>query len=180
MKRKIKFNKKKGILFWITGLSGSGKTTIAKKIKKNISEIYGPTIEISGDDFRKAFKLNKSKDFSHKSRLNNLWKYHQFCKLITDKKINLIFSIMGLYSRARQWNKKNIENYIEIYIKTDIKKIMNQKKKEIHLKKKKNVVGYDIKAELPKEPHVKVVNNFDKNLDELSKQILFKIKKIII
>ena len=180
MKRKIKLNKKKGIFFWITGLSGSGKTTIAKKIKKNISEIYGPTIEISGDDFRKAFKLDKSKDFSHKSRINNLWKYHQFCKLITNKKINLIFSIMGLYNRARQWNRKNIENYIEIYIKTDMKKIMSQGKKENHLKKKKNIVGYDIKAELPKESHIQVVNNFDKKLEKISEEILLKIKKTIV
>ena len=43
MKRK-KINKKKGILFWITGLSGSGKTSLAKKIKKDISKKYGPTI----------------------------------------------------------------------------------------------------------------------------------------
>jgi adenylylsulfate kinase len=179
MIRKIKLNKKKGILFWITGLSGSGKTTIAKKISKKITRLYGPTLEISGDEFREAFKINKSSDFSHKSRLNNLWKYHEFCKLVTDKKINLIFSIMGLYNKARNWNRKNIENYIEIYIETDIKKIMKQKKKENHLLKKKNIVGYDIKAELPKKPHIKIVNNFNKNLEKISEELLVKIKKII-
>tara|TARA_B100001123_G_C15291962_1_gene1017785 strand:- start:513 stop:1055 length:543 start_codon:yes stop_codon:yes gene_type:complete len=179
MKKRIKLNKNKGILFWITGLSGSGKTTIAKKIKKKILKLYGPTLEISGDDFRKVFKLNKPKDFYHQSRINNLWKYHQFCKLITDKKINLIFSIMGLYNRARKWNRKNIENYIEIYVKTDINKIMHRRKKENHLIQKKNIVGYDIKAELPTRPHIKVVNNFDKDLDKISEEILVKIKKVI-
>ena len=54
--KKIIISKKKGILFWITGLSGSGKTAIAKKIQKKISHLYGPTIEISGDDFRKIFE----------------------------------------------------------------------------------------------------------------------------
>ena len=58
MKRK-KINKKKGILFWITGLSGSGKTSLAKKIKKDISKKYGPTIIISGDNLRSIFCLNK-------------------------------------------------------------------------------------------------------------------------
>ena len=87
---------------------------------------------------------------------------------------------MGLYNRARQWNRKNIENYIEIYIKTDMKKIMSQGKKENHLKKKKNIVGYDIKAELPKESHIQVVNNFEKKLEKISEEILLKIKKTIV
>ena len=66
MSKKILINKNKGILFWVTGLSGSGKTAIAKQIKKRIVNLYGPTIEISGDNFRKVFKLNK---FDKKGRL---------------------------------------------------------------------------------------------------------------
>ena len=65
MPKKIKLNNKKGILFWITGLSGSGKTTIAKKIKKNISQLYGPTLEISGDEFRKACQRIKIDHNNH-------------------------------------------------------------------------------------------------------------------
>ena len=56
---KVIKNKNKGILFWITGLSGSGKTTIAKKIRPFISKKYGPTIIINGDDMRNIFKLRK-------------------------------------------------------------------------------------------------------------------------
>ena len=63
----MNFNKKKGILFWVTGLSGSGKTAIAKKIKTQISKLYGPTIIVSGDDLRRIFNLNK---YDYLSRLN--------------------------------------------------------------------------------------------------------------
>ena len=52
--KKIKINKKKGILFWITGLSGTGKTSIGKKIKKDIVKNYGPTLLVNGDDIRNA------------------------------------------------------------------------------------------------------------------------------
>ena len=55
-----------GTIFWITGLSGSGKTSIAKKITKYISKKYGPTICISGDELRKTFKL---KGYGKKERL---------------------------------------------------------------------------------------------------------------
>ena len=52
-----KLNKNYGTLFWITGLSGSGKTTIAKKIYSRIKKNFGPTIIISGDEIRKIFSL---------------------------------------------------------------------------------------------------------------------------
>ena len=86
---------------------------------------------------------------------------------------------MGLYDKARNWNSKNIENYVEIYVEANMKKIMSQKRQEAHLKKKKNIVGFDIKVELPKKPHVKVINNFDRDLEKISEEILKKIKKII-
>ena len=79
MKKLIR-NKNKGILFFVFGLSGSGKTAIAKKITKRISHSYGPTIEISGNDMRKTFKLN---NFSQKVRKETLPLYNRFKKLIT-------------------------------------------------------------------------------------------------
>ena len=72
-----KLRKNKGILFWITGLSGSGKTTIAEKINNDISNKYGPTVIVSGDNLRKMFNLKK---FSRKDRLDYALSYSKFCK----------------------------------------------------------------------------------------------------
>ena len=63
--RIVKLNKKKGIVFWITGLPGSGKTKIGRKIKNDIIKKYGPTILFSGDDIRNIFDLKK---YSFKER----------------------------------------------------------------------------------------------------------------
>ena len=173
MRKQLIRNKNKGILFWITGLSGSGKTTIAKKIKKEISHLYGPTIDLSGNNFRKIFKLNK---YTKKARIEGLLKYLHLCKLIINQKINLIFNLIGMSNRARRWNRKNIDNYVEIYIKADIKKIIKLKKKEIYRKNRKNIVGLDIKAEFPKKPHITINNDFTRSLEVLSKELLDKIK----
>ena len=170
-----KKTKNKGILFWITGLSGSGKTSIAKNIKKEIIKNYGPTLAISGDDFRKIFKF---KGFSKKDRYRYLKHYLLFVKLLTDQKINLIFNLIGMDKRVRNWNRKNIDNYIEIYIKSDIKKIIKFKKKATYRKNSKNIVGLDIKAELPKNPHITINNNFTKSIDSLSRELIIKIKKL--
>ena len=175
MGKKIISNKNKGILFWITGLSGSGKTAIAKKIYKKISHLYGPTIEISGDDFIKIFRLNK---YTKKARIEYLLKYLHFCKLITNQKINLIFNLIGMYNRARRWNRKNIDNYVEIYIKADIHKIIKLKRKATYLKNKKNIVGLDIRPEFPKKPNIVIKNDFNKSTDKLAKELLSKIKNL--
>ena len=122
----IKYNKNKGILFWITGLSGSGKTAIAEEIKKDIYNKYGATIVISGDDLRKIFGYRK---FTRKDRLIYALNYSKFCKSITDNNINVIFSTVSLFHTVRKWNKSNIKNYIEIYIQSDIHQIIKKKKK---------------------------------------------------
>jgi|TARA_B100001964_G_C14105515_1_gene541325 adenylylsulfate kinase len=90
--KKLKKNKNKGVLFWITGLSGSGKTTISKKIKKNIIQLYGPTLLVSGDNLRKIFKFNK---YTYNGRVSNSKKFCKFAKFVTNQKINLIFTAVG-------------------------------------------------------------------------------------
>ncbi len=167
----MKINKKKGILFWITGLSGSGKTSLAKKIKKEISKKYGPTIVISGDNLRKIFHLNK---YDYQSRLTNMQKFLKFSKFITNQKINLIFAVVGLIDKPKIWGKKNIDNFVEIFIKTNIKKIIKKNKKKIY-KNNKNIVGLTIKPEFPKKYNIILNNNFDKSLEVLSKDLLKKI-----
>ena len=169
---KKKFKKNKGILFWITGLSGAGKTSLAKSISKKIRLKYGPTISISGDEFRKIFNLNK---FTKKERERNYIKYLKFAKFITDQNINIIFDLIGLYHKARLWNRKNIENYVEIYIKTDIKKIIKFNKKKIYRSNKKNIIGLSIKAEYPKNPDIIIKNYFDSPIKNLSKELIKKL-----
>jgi|TARA_Y100000294_G_scaffold127142_1_gene118593 adenylylsulfate kinase len=167
-----KIKKNKGILFWITGLSGSGKTTIAEKIKNSISKKYGPTITLSGDDLRKTFNYNK---FSRKYRLAYALSYGKFCKYITDKNINVIFSTVSLFHKVRNWNKMNINNYVEIYIETDIYQLIKKKKKFFYKGYYKNVVGKNLKAEFPKSPNIIIKNNFKKSLNRLSTELLKKL-----
>lgn len=174
--KKIQLNKKKGILFWITGLSGSGKTSIAKLIKKDIIKKYGPTIVLSGDDLRKIFKLNK---YDKLSRLENGLKFSNFCKKITDQKINVIFAVVGMFDKIRYQNRKNIKNYVEIFIQSNLKKIIKKRKKKIYHKGINNIVGLDIKPELPKKPNLIIKNNLKNKLENLSKKIVLEINEII-
>lgn len=170
-----KVNNRKGIVFWITGLSGSGKTTLGNMIKKDIRKIYGPTLMISGDNIRQIFDL---KGYNYEDRLKILEKYSKFVKYITNQKINIIFAVVGMVDATRKWNRKNINNYLEIYIKTDLKKIIKLKKKKIYHKKNSgDIIGIDIKPELPKKPDITIVNSFNQPLKKLSTILIKKINK---
>lgn len=174
--KKKKITKSKGILFWLTGLSGSGKSSIAKKIKSKISKKYGPTIIFNGDDLRNILKLKR---YSLSSRLENGYKFSELFKFILNQKINIIFAGVGLFHKLRNYNKKNIHNYVEIYIKCDLNKILLVGKKKIYKKKLSNIVGKDLHAEFPRKPDIIVDNNFKEGINKLVDQLFKDIKKLI-
>lgn len=176
MKKTIKLHKRKGILFWVTGLSGSGKSSIAKKIWPQITKTYGPTVMFNGDDMRTIFKLKK---YDKKSRLENAINFSKFSEFITNQGINIIFANIGMFDKVRVRNRSKIKNYIEIYIQTKLNKIIRKGKKKIYKKNVINIVGKDIIPELPKSPNIKIKNDFKKNITQLSDEVIKKIDRII-
>ena len=171
MNKRLKIGK--GILFWITGLSGSGKTIIGKKIFRFISKKFGPTIIVSGDDLRNIFNLKK---YDHKSRMQYLKYYTNFNKKITDQGINVIMCVVGLSEKIRKDNKKKFSNYVEIYIKSSVNLIKNNNKKKTY-QSKKNVWGVDLKPEFPSNPNILITNYFSKSTSALSEDLIKKLKK---
>ena len=117
--------------------------------------------------------------YSPKERSSNAVKFTKIAKFLTDQGINVVFSIIGLMDKLRLWNRKNIKKYIEIFIKSDVRKIISINKKKVY-KKKKNIVGVNIKPQFPKNPHIIINNTFDRNLDVLESELRLKIKKIIL
>ncbi len=175
MKKKIKKNK--GIVFWIEGFSGSGKSTISKLVTKSLNKKFGKTIVVSGDQLRKLFSRNK---FSKKERTKNSYIFSEFLKFMTDQNINIIYSVVCLNHKARNIYKKKISNFITIYLKADINKIILLKKKRKVYNKKKNILGIDIMPEYPIKPDIIVENDFLKNnLKRTSNELIKKIKSIL-
>ena len=164
-------NKKKGILFWLTGLPGAGKTSIANKLINPINKRFGNTILLNGDDIRKIFEL---KDYSLAGRKRIGMQYSKLFQKITDHNVNVLFAGGVLIEKVRKNNRKNIDNYLEIYIKCNQKKIISKNFKKLYLKTK-NLVGLKIKPEYPKNPHIIINNDFKKNITMLSEDLIRKI-----
>ena len=171
----MKIYKNCGIIFWITGISGSGKTTLSKKIYSFIKKKYGPTIILSGDNLRKIFELNKY-DKNYRMKVGK--QYTKFLKLISLNKINVLFSVVGLFHELHKYNRKQLKNYIEILIDANFKKTELRKQKFFYKYKTNNVWGRDINPEYPKKPHIILKNDFQKNKEFLSKELIKKINNL--
>lgn len=177
MKKKFKVNTKEGLFFWITGLAGSGKSSIARDLKSKIIRKYGPTLIVSGDSLRNIFKNRK---YEKNERLKFAKQKMSFCKFVLKQKINVIYSTISLFDEVRKMNKRAISNYVEIYIKADLKKIIRFNKKKIyHKTKKNNVWGLHLKPEFPKNPSIIIKNDFKNKTPFLANQLFKKINNIL-
>lgn len=85
-----------------------------------------------------------------------------------------------MMEKPRKWNRKNIKNYIEIYIKSNVNDIIRENKKKIYMNKKNSqFVGINIKPEYPKNPDIVVSNNLSIPLSEISENLFRKINNLI-
>ncbi len=123
-----------------------------------------------GDELRKILQLSS---YSREGRINNGLIYSELLRNITNQKINVIISLIGLFKKIRKKNRKIIENYIEVFIKTSISKVIKNSTKK-HYKNKKNIVGIDIKPEFPENPDIKINNNFNKKTKRIIERIIKK------
>tara|TARA_A100000164_G_C21710497_1_gene677978 strand:- start:533 stop:817 length:285 start_codon:yes stop_codon:yes gene_type:complete len=91
-----------------------------------------------------------------------------------------VYSTISMFDKVRELNKRKFSNYVEIYIKTDLKKIVKKNKKKIYSRKKmKNIWGVDLKPQFPKKPNITIVNDFKKPISHYANQILDELKIII-
>ena len=151
------------MIIWITGISGVGKTTLAKKLYKTLKKKIKNIVHIDGDQFRKM--LNNDLGYSLEDRNINAQRIINFVKFLDKSNINVIISANLTSSKYRVYCKKNIKNFYEInisskintLIKRDIKRIYNQKNKS-------NIVGFGIKNIINNTSFMKIENNLSKKL----------------
>ena len=156
--------KSKKNVYWVTGVSGSGKSTFANILKKELEEKKINSILIDGDEIRKL--LNDKYSYTKDDRLEVARIYSKLAKLISEQGVTTIVSTISLFNEIHEWNRENISDYKEILIKRDMNDILRDDKKLVY--KKNNVVGNEIPAQYPKNPEF-IVENIKKN--EINKYI---------
>ena len=164
------------MILWITGISGAGKTTIAKQLYKKFKKKYKSSLYLDGDEIRSVFQNNLK--YTLKDRNKNAERFIALAEYLSNQNINLIISANITSNKYRLIARRKLKNFLEIHISTNLKNLIKRDYKCLYknaLKGKiKNVVGVDIKYQKPKKVDFMIENNGSK------KEFLYNIKHILL
>ncbi|MGA9701382.1 adenylyl-sulfate kinase [Pseudomonas sp.] len=119
---------------WFTGLSGSGKSTVANALDQLLNRMGCHTYVLDGDNLRQG--LNKDLGFSAHDRVENIRRVGEVSKLFTDAGLIVLCAFISPYSKDREFVKNilNHNEYVEIYLSTPIEECERRDPKGLYKK----------------------------------------------
>lgn len=141
---------------WLTGLPGSGKTTIANLLKEHLDKTKTPNIILDGDEIRKT--VSKDLGFSPEDRKEHNRRVIEIAKLLVKNNITTIIPLISPYRETREQARKEIPNFVEVYVKASLDTCIKRDPKGLYKKAQKgeiqNMTGLQSPYEEPINPEI--------------------------
>lgn len=167
----------KGIVYWITGLAGAGKSTIGSALYYELRKEQNNIVILDGD----ILKQLTGGGYSESERRARAEKYSILCKTLADQGITVIICTIAMFQSVRDWNRKHIEKYIEVFLDVPVEVLSQRDKKGLYSRQRngvlKDVAGLDVKAELPENPSITLKNDGSLSVPECVDRIKNYIPK---
>jgi adenylylsulfate kinase len=177
-------NGHQSFLIWFTGLSGSGKSTIANALEKALFDNGIRTYTLDGDNIRHG--LNKDLGFSPSDRTENIRRIAETAKLMIDAGIVVLAAFVSPYIKDRENIKHIVKdvNFVEVYVNTSIDECERRDVKGLYKKARsgeiKNMTGISAPYQAPINPDIEIKTekmNVETAVSEILKFINPKLKK---
>ena len=150
-----------GRVFWITGLSGAGKTTLGLELWSRLRAAGRPATFLDGDALRSA--IAEDLDHSTGNRRQSAMRNARLCRLLAEQGADVVCATISLFHDVQRWNRENIPGYREIYLRVPIDEVRRRDSKGIYARAGRgdmaDVVGLDVPAEAPESPDL-VLDNY--------------------
>lgn len=159
----------KGTIYFFTGLSGAGKTTIGRLFYERLAARKDNVILKDGDGMRN--KAENQVDYSTEARKRRAKNRFAYFNSLAEQGTDVVFCSIAMYDEVREWNRANIENYKEIYIKVPMELLYQRDQKGLYSSGAKNVVGVDLPWEEPQNPDIIIENDGSESPEEIVKRI---------
>ena len=172
-------NDHKSFVVWFTGLSGSGKSTIAHKVEEHLYKHGHRTFVLDGDNVRHGLSSNLG--FSQEDRQENIRRIGETVKLMLEAGIITLTAFISPYRKDREKVRNMIhgEDFIEIYCKAKLETCERRDLKGFYKKARegiiKNFTGIDSPYEIPANPDL-TLNTDDQTLEESVQAVLELLK----
>lgn len=145
-------------VIWLTGISGSGKTTLGLRLKEQLEKRRGNTAFIDGDAVRRFFEDDLG--YTRGERIHNVKRIAFAAAQIAGNGTHVIVANIAPYYEVRDFIRKNIKGYIQIYLKLSLEEAMARDVKGHYAKYKKgemkNIIGLDDPYDVPRNPNLTV------------------------
>ncbi len=169
----------KPLVIWFTGLSGSGKSTIANLVEKKLFERGIHTYSLDGDNIRGG--LNSNLGFNQEDRTENLRRIGEVAKLFLDSGTVVLSAFITPLESDRELIKNIIgaSNFVEVFVNTSLKECERRDVKGLYAKARageiKNFTGINAPFEIPSNPEV-ILETEKENIEESAQKVLDKIE----
>ena len=170
--QRAKIKNQKPCILWFTGLSGSGKSTIANTLERRLYELGNHTYLLDGDNIRHG--LNSDLGFDDESRIENIRRIGEVAKLFVDSGMIVLTAFISPFKSDREEVRVLVEEdeFIEIFIDASIDICERRDPKGLYKKARegeiKNFTGIDSPYEVPANPEIYLMNGevaIDDNVD---------------
>ena len=156
----------KGTVYFFTGLSGAGKTTIGGLLYSRMKAKRNDVVLLDGDQLRRL-SFNKHSGYSTEERRAGAFYNFEMCKMLADQGIDVVLCSISMYHDCRSWAAEHIENYREIYVKAARETLYRRDQKGLYSSGAKNVVGVDLLCEEPEAPDIVIENDGAESPEEI-------------
>ena len=169
----------KGFTLWFTGLSGAGKTTLARLVEIELSA-RGHRVEVLDGDVIRT-NLSKGLGFSKEDRDTNIRRIGFVCNLLTRNDVVAIAAAISPYREVRDELRRDIGSFVEVYVRCPIEVLAERDVKGLYKKalagEIKNFTGVDDPYESPLAAEV-VVETDTETPDESAARIIAKLEEM--
>jgi len=168
-------NKHRSFLIWFTGLSGSGKSTIANIVEKKLHEDGIKTYTLDGDNIRKG--INNDLSFTPEDRTENIRRIAEISNLMVDAGLVVLAAFVSPYKKDREKIRTIVKdvNFVEIFVNTSIEECERRDIKGLYKKARageiKNMTGISAPYQAPNNPDIEILTE-NESVEDSVKRIL--------